>query len=50
MKKENPQSAKWQQQRSYSEEEVFELLENLVDTFNPPTDNLKEWFEQFKKK
>ncbi len=42
--------AKWQQERMYSEEEVFELLENLVETFNPPTDNLKEWFEQFKKK
>jgi len=42
--------AKWQQERSYSEEEVFELLENLVETFNPPTDNLKKWFEQFKKK
>ena len=41
--------AKWQQERSYSEEEVFELLENLVETFNPPTDNLKKWFEQFKK-
>ena len=40
---------KWQQERSYSEEEVFELLENLVETFNPPTDNLKKWFEQFKK-
>ena len=35
----------WQQERSYSEEEVFELLENLVETFNPPTDNLKKWFE-----
>ena len=44
------EGAKWQQERSYSEEEVFELLENLVETFNPPTDNLKEWFEQFKKK
>ena len=42
--------AKWQQERMYSEEEVFELLENLVETFNPPTDHLKEWFEQFKKK
>ena len=41
--------AKWQQERSYSEEEVIELLENLVETFNPPTDNLNEWFEQFKK-
>ena len=41
--------AKWQQERSYSEEEVFELLENLVETFNPQTDNLKKWFEQFKK-
>ena len=42
--------AKWQAERMYSEEEVFELLENLVETFNPPTDHLKEWFEQFKKK
>ena len=39
----------FEQERSYSEEEVFELLENLVETFNPPTDNLKKWFEQFKK-
>ena len=42
--------AKWQAERMYSEEEVFELLENLVETFNPPTDHLREWFEQFKKK
>ena len=47
------EGAKWQQEQDkklYSEEEVFELLENLVETFNPPTDHLREWFEQFKKK
>jgi len=39
--------AKWQQERSYSEEEVLKLL------LNCPTNTEKEtieWFEQFKKK
>jgi len=39
--------AKWQQERSYSEEEVLELLYKLWEA-NPR--NIKEWFEQFKKK
>jgi len=41
------QGAKWQQERSYSEEEVLKLL------LNCPTNTEKEtieWFEQFKKK
>ena len=40
------ESAKWQQQRSYSEEEVLELLRkaHFVEQ------NIDEWFEQFKKK
>ena len=38
--------AKWQQERSYSEEEVLELLRkaHFVEQ------NIDEWFEQFKKK
>ena len=81
MKKENPQSAKWQQEnsninaldfeidslkreikvlrhqqeRSYSEEEVLELLNKREDYINSE-DNIfeyqsaKKWLEQFKKK
>ena len=46
------QGAKWQQERSYSEEEVIDIAKQafvlgkdfgLIGTFN-------EWFEQFKKK
>lgn len=47
----NPKSlfcegAKWQQERSYSEEEVLDLLRksHFVEQ------NIDEWFEQFKKK
>ena len=38
--------AKWHQERSYSEEEVLELLRkaHFVEQ------NIEEWFEQFKKK
>jgi hypothetical protein len=36
-----------QQERSYSEEEVLDLLCSCPYEF---TDNIKEWFEQFKKK
>jgi hypothetical protein len=38
--------AKWQMERSYSEEEVLKLLEksHFVE------ENIYEWFEQFKKK
>jgi len=39
--------AKWQQERSYSEEEVFEIIALFV---NDAPHNTKEWFEQFKKK
>jgi hypothetical protein len=46
--------AKWQQERSYSEEEVLELL--ILRTLHCKTEtkfnyiNTKKWFEQFKKK
>ena len=40
--------AKWQQERSYSEEEVLQLLLRLQQTES--YDNLYDWFEQFKKK
>jgi hypothetical protein len=39
--------AKWQQERMYSEEEVFEIIALFV---NDAPHNTKEWFEQFKKK
>jgi hypothetical protein len=38
--------AKWQQERSYSEEEVYNLLYKLL----PDKQELDDWFEQFKKK
>lgn len=44
--------AKWQQERMYSEEEVIDLLQEMNDwptTFERRID-IKEWFEQFKKK
>jgi hypothetical protein len=47
--------AKWQMDRMYSEEEVFELLNKREDYLNSE-DNIfdyqstKKWFEQFKKK
>ena len=40
--------AKWQQERSYSEEEVLQLLLRLQQT--EYYDNLYDWFKQFKKK
>ncbi len=40
--------AKWQQERSYSETEVLQLLLKLQQTES--YDNLYDWFEQFKKK
>lgn len=40
--------AKWQQERSYSEEEVLQLLLRLQQTES--YDNLYDWFNQFKKK
>jgi hypothetical protein len=49
--------AKWQQERSYSEEEVIKLLIYCKDRFGGSgledythDDEVKEWFEQFKKK
>ena len=44
---------KWQQERSYSEEEVFIVINKLAIDFNIPLayrKNILEWFEQFKKK
>jgi hypothetical protein len=55
--------AKWQQERSYSEEEVYDIVEQAIKEnsikqlhffdggySNPIYTNLKKWFEQFKKK
>jgi hypothetical protein len=49
--------AKWQQERSYSEEEVIKLLIYCKDRFGGSgledythDDEVKEWFEQFKNK
>ena len=55
MKKENPQSAKWQQKQDknlYSEEEVHTIIESYQNTVenNPVHITYTEWFEQFKKK
>ena len=45
------EGAKWQQERSYSEEEVWKLVNKLNQTLNIGSDlTLEEWFEQFKKK
>jgi len=43
--------AKWQQERSYSEEEVLAMLKELEIecVINPKRIEIKEWFEQFKK-
>ena len=42
--------AKWQQKRSYSDEEVWKLVNKLNQTLNIGSDlTLEEWFEQFKK-
>lgn len=38
--------AKWQQERSYSEEEVLDIL-FTISVENPK--DITEWFEQFKK-
>lgn len=57
MKKENPQSAKWQQQNSYSEKDVLEMLNNFnkhtlkLQKFKLGNSfNVADWFETFKKK
>ena len=43
-----------QQERSYNEEEVIELLKTFDENFNSGiverNKGIKEWFEQFKKK
>ena len=49
------EGVKWQQERSYSEEEVLELWNWLNDGFIirkslPTREELIGWFEQFKKK
>ena len=43
--------AKWQQERSYSEEEVINILKKGLDNHYLKTNKsyLKIWFEQFKK-
>jgi hypothetical protein len=42
--------AKWQQERSYSEEEVYHILcEHTAFLFAGGKSTLTEWFEQFKK-
>jgi len=43
--------AKWQAERSYSEEEVYHILvEHTAFLFARGKSTLSEWFEQFKKK
>jgi hypothetical protein len=43
------QGAKWQQERSYSEEEVVKLLIKFNQEIQE-VENVREWFEEFKKK
>jgi len=45
--------AKWQKERSYSEEEVLDMLNNLrLDSYNYGMGRIEflEWFNKFKKK
>jgi len=45
------EGAKWQQERSYSKEEVLNMLNNLrLDSYNYGMGRIEflEWFEQFK--
>ncbi len=45
------EGVKWQQERSYSKEEVWKLVNKLNQTLNIGSDlTLEEWFKQFKKK
>jgi hypothetical protein len=47
------EGAKWQAERMYSEEEVFNLLKDFLNDTRadkPWVDADDEWFEQFKKK
>jgi hypothetical protein len=42
--------AKWQAERMYSEEEVYDILvEHTIELFKKESKTLNEWFEQFKK-
>jgi len=41
--------AKWQQERSYSEDEVLKLLLN-IKRVNIYYEDVEKWFEKFKKK
>ena len=43
--------AKWQKERSYSEEEVYNILvEHTIELFKGEPKTLDDFFEQFKKK
>jgi len=43
--------AKWQQERSYSEEEVLKIIDRLFHMYSSDyRKEAKEWFEKFKKK
>jgi hypothetical protein len=46
------EGAKWQAERSYSEEEVLEILKLRLKWFGILLDEFEDnkWFEQFKKK
>ena len=45
------QGAKWEQERSYSEEEVVKILYQFhYDLVNSNFDTKEEWFKQFIKK
>lgn len=46
------EGAKWQQEKSYSEEEVLEILKLRLKWFRILPDEFEDnkWFEQFKKK
>jgi len=45
------EGAKWQAERMYSEEEVYDILvEHTIELFKKESTTLNEWFEQFKKK
>ena len=46
------EGAKWQQERSYSEEEVHSVIESYQNNVenNPNHITYDKWFEQFKKK
>jgi hypothetical protein len=53
------EGAKWQQERSYNEEEVYEILLKHQSAYRSAVRNtspldwsfdIKQWFEQFKKK